>query len=150
MVGFLIYFTISTINISMRKQILISLFILTSCAGFAQGFFEVTSFVGALSDDPAKDWTQGWTNFDPKNTAYPAPNDVTTLDATTSDAGHKHITGNITIGGVGVVYLLKGIITIDSSASLTINAGTFIRGEGDILTGNYALVNVHRGGKILY
>ena len=28
------------------------------------GFFEVTTFIGALSPDPAKDWTQGWTNFD--------------------------------------------------------------------------------------
>ena len=29
------------------------------------GFFEVTSFIGALSPDPARDWTQtGWANFD--------------------------------------------------------------------------------------
>jgi hypothetical protein len=28
------------------------------------GFFEVTTFIGALSPDPALDWTQGWTNFD--------------------------------------------------------------------------------------
>jgi hypothetical protein len=28
------------------------------------GFFEVTTFIGALSPDPAQDWTQGWTNFD--------------------------------------------------------------------------------------
>jgi hypothetical protein len=28
------------------------------------GFFEVTTFVGALSPDPALDWTAGWTNFD--------------------------------------------------------------------------------------
>jgi hypothetical protein len=28
------------------------------------GFFEVTTFIGALSPDPALDWTLGWTNFD--------------------------------------------------------------------------------------
>jgi len=29
------------------------------------GFFEVTTFIGALSPDPAQDWTAGaWTNFD--------------------------------------------------------------------------------------
>jgi hypothetical protein len=28
------------------------------------GFFEVTTFIGALSPNPAEDWTQGWTNFD--------------------------------------------------------------------------------------
>jgi hypothetical protein len=28
------------------------------------GFFDVTTFIGALSPDPALDWTQGWTNFD--------------------------------------------------------------------------------------
>ena len=29
------------------------------------GFFEVTTFIGAVSPDPALDWThEGWTNFD--------------------------------------------------------------------------------------
>ena len=28
------------------------------------GFFEVTTFIGALGPDPAQDWTQGWTDFD--------------------------------------------------------------------------------------
>jgi hypothetical protein len=28
------------------------------------GFFQVTTFIGALSPDPALDWTTGWTNFD--------------------------------------------------------------------------------------
>jgi hypothetical protein len=28
------------------------------------GFFEVTTFIGALSPDPAQDWTLGWTNYD--------------------------------------------------------------------------------------
>jgi hypothetical protein len=27
------------------------------------GFFEVALFIGALSSDPAQDWTQGWTDF---------------------------------------------------------------------------------------
>jgi hypothetical protein len=29
------------------------------------GFFEVTTWIGALSPDPAQDWTQqGWTNYE--------------------------------------------------------------------------------------
>ncbi|MPY86363.1 MAG: T9SS C-terminal target domain-containing protein [Luteitalea sp.] len=28
------------------------------------GFFQVTTFIGALSPDPAQDWTRGWTNFE--------------------------------------------------------------------------------------
>jgi hypothetical protein len=28
------------------------------------GFFEVTTFIGALSPNAAEDWTHGWTNFD--------------------------------------------------------------------------------------
>ncbi|MGH9162364.1 MAG: hypothetical protein ACRD2X_20560 [Vicinamibacteraceae bacterium] len=28
------------------------------------GFFEVTTYIGALSPDPAQDWTRGWTNFE--------------------------------------------------------------------------------------
>jgi hypothetical protein len=28
------------------------------------GFFEVTTFIGALSPDPAQDWTRGWTDFE--------------------------------------------------------------------------------------
>jgi hypothetical protein len=27
------------------------------------GFFEVTTFIGALSADPGQDWTAGWTAF---------------------------------------------------------------------------------------
>lgn len=27
------------------------------------GFFEIAQFIGALSSDPAQDWTQGWTSF---------------------------------------------------------------------------------------
>ena len=28
------------------------------------GFFDVTTYIGALSPDPERDWTRGWTNFD--------------------------------------------------------------------------------------
>jgi hypothetical protein len=27
------------------------------------GFFDVTTFIGALSPDPDQDWTRGWTDY---------------------------------------------------------------------------------------
>jgi hypothetical protein len=30
------------------------------------GFFQVAQFVGALSPDPASDWTKGWTDYSVK------------------------------------------------------------------------------------
>ena len=61
-------------------------------------FYE-TEFVGALSGLPAEDWTQGWTNWDPKNTAYPAVTDANTLDGMAAGlpvVGEKRITNTLT------------------------------------------------------
>ncbi|MFH1119328.1 MAG: hypothetical protein V1775_05855 [Bacteroidota bacterium] len=57
-----------------RKSILFALMLWASIAGFAQitdPFFEKTTYVGAFG---TSDWTQGWTNWDPQNTAYPVHN----------------------------------------------------------------------------
>lgn len=105
---------------------------------------DVTSFVGALSTDPAKDWTKTWTNWTPSTTVYPATTDAVTLN----DASHvKVITGNLTLDA-NQVYLLTSILSIESGASLTIPAGTIIRGEADADAGNYATIVVAKGGKI--
>ena len=114
-------------------------------------FYE-TEFVGALSGLPAEDWTQGWTNWDPKNTAYPAVTDANTLDGMAAGlpvVGEKRITNTLTLDA-NQVYLLKGIIVVDNGGKLVIPAGTIIRAQADLSTNpkNYACIVVERGGKI--
>src|SRR5688572_26109331 len=86
---------------------------------------EQTTFVGALSADPAEDWTIGWTNFDPENTAYPDPTDLTTLngmDGALPVPGEKNITSTLTLDA-GQVYQLSGMIVVRDGGKLVIPAG---------------------------
>lgn len=118
----------------------------------AQFAFDKTTFVGALSADAAQDWTQGWTNWDPKNAAYPAPTDITTLDGTATTLpvpGVKKIAGTLTLDATKT-YLLKGFIVVPDGAKLVIPAGTIIRAQADLNSTpkNYASIIVERGGQI--
>jgi hypothetical protein len=113
---------------------------------------KTTSYVGALSSVAADDWTTGWTNFDPKNTAYATPNDTTTLNGMLSNlpvVGEKDITSTLTLDAAKI-YLLKGFIVVRSGGKLVIPAGTVIRAIADVTTTpkNYASILVERGGKI--
>jgi hypothetical protein len=137
-------------NKNLRFYLLFLAFTFIASVSFAQanwGFLK-TNYVGALSADPAADWTTKWTNFDPKNTAYPAANDLTTLDGLAS-GGSKKISGTLTLDG-SKVYLLKGLIVVPSGAKLVIPAGTIIRAQADLSTTpkNYASIVVERGGQI--
>lgn len=114
--------------------------------------FKKTSYVGALSADAAQDWTKGWTNFDPKTTAYPAPTDTTTLNGmlnTLPVRGEKVLAGTVTLDATKV-YLLKGFVVVPNGVKLVIPAGTVIRALADLSSTpkNYATINVERGGKI--
>jgi hypothetical protein len=117
----------------------------------AQGqFFEKVNFVGALDSDPSKDWTAGWANFNPKSTTYPAVNDTTTLNGIDGGMnGKKELSADLTLDA-SKVYLLKGIIVVPSGRTLTVPAGTVIRGRADVnaTPKNYACIVVERGGKI--
>lgn len=84
-------------------------------------FFEYTNYRGALSADTTKDWTKGWTNFDPNNTNYPA----TTVSIPAGD-----ITTNTTWTKNNVYLLNDGYVYVTNNATLTIEAGTVIRGSG--------------------
>lgn len=113
---------------------------------------EITSYVGALSQDPNNDWTNGWTNWDPNNSNYPDPTDTLTLNGMLSSLpipGELRITGNLQLDN-SKVYLLKGIITITDGASLIIPEGTIIRALADLNSTpkNYASIIIERGGKI--
>src|SRR6187401_1670661 len=113
---------------------------------------EQTAYVGALSDDPYADWTLGWTNFDPINTVYPEPDDITTLDGMSPSnpvPGELNITTSLTLDA-GKVYLLSGLIVVRDGGELNIPAGTVIRALADLNSTpkNYASIVVERGGII--
>ncbi|MDD2305135.1 MAG: T9SS type A sorting domain-containing protein [Prolixibacteraceae bacterium] len=105
-------------------------------ASIDNSFFDHVNYIGAF--DGSYNWTTGWTEWDPVNKAY--------ADATTTKGNGQfamatgtHITANETWSGV---IKLDGWVYVDAGATLTINAGTVIRG-----TEKSALI-VQRGGKI--
>ncbi len=108
---------------------------LGSVAMAQDAFWTPTTYRGAFpvtDNTPATDWTSGWANFDPENTAYPAT--VTTVSA--------DITTNTTWSGV---VKLMNKVYVKNNATLTIAPGTIIR--GDKLTQGTLLIT--RGAKII-
>jgi len=89
-------------------------------AGVAQSqFWTQTSYKGAFpitDNTAATDWTSGWSNFDPENTTYPATSTTVSAD----------ITADVTWSGV---VLLQNKVYVKNNATLTIAAGTIIRGD---------------------
>ncbi len=81
------------------------------------------------------DWTAGWANWTPQNTAYPATTDVIA-------AGD--ITTNTTLVS-SKVYLLDGWVYVKSGATLTIEPGTVIRGS----KANKGALIIEKGAKIM-
>lgn len=97
----------------------------------AQDFFITGSYRGAFDQI---DWTQGWTNWNPRNTSYPT--------------GAVTVQGNITTNTTWTAsntYLLKGYVYVKNGATLTIEPGTIIRCDG--LSSSTLIVT--RGSKII-
>jgi hypothetical protein len=95
-------------------------------------FFTPTTYIGAF--DGTTDWTAGWTNFNPQTTVYP-PTTVT-IPAGNISTNTTWTSNN--------VYLLNGFVYVTSGATLTIQAGTIIRGDKV----NKGTIIVEKGGKI--
>ncbi len=95
-------------------------------------FFQEVDYRGAFG---AVDWTDGWANWAPQNTAYPA---------TTQVLAAGDITVNTTLSA-NQVYLLDGWVYIKSGATLTIEPGTIIRGS----KANKGAIIVEKGAKII-
>ena len=141
----------------MKKNLQILMIVLAACsasflAAQSNFKFEQTSYVGALSGDPAKDWTKGWSNWDPKTTAYTAPTDTVVLNgmvSTLPKVGEKLITNTVTLDA-SKTYLLKGIIVVKSGGKLVVPAGTVVRCLANLSSTpvNYASIVVERGGQI--
>ena len=129
----------------MKKIILYLLFGASALNSQAQ-FFEKVDYAGALSTDPSKDWTKGWTNWNPKSTAYPIFTDTTTL---TSSTGEVDITSTVELDA-SKVYLLQSLVVVKSGGRLIIPAGTIIRGlaNSQSTPKQYACIVVERGGWI--
>lgn len=97
----------------------------------AQKFFSSTTYKGAFN---TVDWTTGWTNWNPRNTSYPAPNVTVTGEIT-----------NNTTWTANKTYLISGYVYVKNGATLTIEPGTIIRGEQST-TGTLVIT---RGAKIV-
>jgi hypothetical protein len=99
-------------------------------------FFTNVSYRGAFGQGAGANWMTGWTNFDPRNAVYPGTGEPgglagkTRVDvgaATPGGDGYTHITSNTTWTS-GNVYYLLGAVAVDAGITLTIQAGTVIRG----------------------
>jgi hypothetical protein len=109
-------------KLSMKKTLLIGMIALSGLMAKAQtAFFEGVPYKGAFAPQPATPWTAGWTNFDPLNTVYPA----TTVTVPGGD-----ITTNTTWTANNVYLLDDGYVYVTNGATLTIEPGTVIRGQG--------------------
>ena len=94
----------------------------------------VVNYKGAF--DPADSmWTKNWTNFNPQNAVYGAP----TVQVT------GYISANTTWKS-SKVYQLNGPVMVINGATLTIEAGTVIRGNA--MSSNSSLI-ITRGCKIM-
>ncbi|MFY7965889.1 MAG: T9SS type A sorting domain-containing protein [Chitinophagaceae bacterium] len=97
-------------------------------------FLKSVSYRGAFAPSPTAMWTTGWANWDPQNTTY----------ASTTVNVNDSITTN-TVWTKNNVYKLQGLIYVTNNATLTIEAGTVVR--GDDATANSTLI-ITRGAKL--
>ncbi|WP_316824966.1 hypothetical protein [Pedobacter miscanthi] len=102
-----------------------------SSESLADAFFDKVSYKGAFG---STDWTASWTNFTPKVTVY--------AEATETLQGS--IDANRTLDATKV-YKLVGFVYVKEGVTLTIPAGTVIRGDKD----SKATLVVTRGGKLI-
>jgi hypothetical protein len=116
------------------KQSILSMAALLCAATMANAQVEPTDYRGAFAPAPTRMWTESWTNFDPQNAAYGTPT--------------VNVSGTITTNTTWTrnnVYLLQGLVYIDTLVTLTIEPGTVIRGDNN--TANSSLI-VRRGAKL--
>lgn len=100
-------------------------------------FWTKVDYIGAFGTE---DWTAGWSNFNPQTTVYPATTSTKGNGNITVATG-EHLTTNTT--WAKGVYKLSGWVIVDSNVTLTIAAGTVVRGVTN------AAIMVKRGGKLV-
>ena len=102
----------------MKKNYFIA--ILTLIVNLAVAQIEPTSYRGAFAPAPTAQWTDSWTNYDPKNEPY---TDAATIVNVTTD-----ITTSTT-WTTGKTYKLAGLIYVRNNAVLTIQPGVVVKGN---------------------
>jgi len=112
------------------------LFISLKAQKITDSFLDKVNYIGAF--DGTNDWTAGWTEWAPESAVYPDAT-ITKGNGVFDHDGGLHITADETWSGV---ILLDGWVYVDDGATLTIDAGTIIRG-----TAKSVLV-IERGGMI--
>ncbi len=119
----------------MKKKSFLTVFLLgiimSINAQITNPFFDHVNYIGAF--DGVNNWTSGWANFNPDVVDYP------TTTATLIDSIYTNTTLN-----ASTVYKLMGFVYVTQNATLTIPAGTIIRG-GDAT----ASLIVEKGSKII-
>ncbi|MBK7763330.1 MAG: hypothetical protein IPI46_08140 [Bacteroidetes bacterium] len=118
----------------MTKKILTLTFLLAITGMIAMAQVP-TTYRGAFEPAPTPMWTDNWTNWDPQNASYGAPT-VTVTGVITSN----------TTWTKDNVYLLQGTVFVDSLVTLTIEAGTVVRGDANTVI---SALSIQRGGKII-
>jgi hypothetical protein len=118
----------------MKKNFL-SIMTLLLTATLVNAQVEVTSYRGAFAPAPVRMWTESWTNFNPQNAVYGTSNVNVSGTITTNTTWTKNN-----------VYLLQGLVYVDTLVTLTIEPGTVIM--GDNATANSSLV-IRRGAKLI-
>lgn len=111
---------------------ILSLVMITAVAVNAQ---VATNYRGAFAPAPAAQWTDNWTNWDPQNTYYPVHTDSVQGSITTNTTWTKD-----------KVYLIKGLVYVDTLVTLTIEPGTVILGDHRTVISTLV---VSRGGKLI-
>ncbi len=118
----------------MKKTLITSLLLVILFGIKAQitnPFFEHVSYMGAF--DGTNNWTTGWANFNPDTVNYPATNIIVQDSISTN-----------TTWTSSNVYELKGFVYLTQGTTLTIQAGTVIRGGNAT-----ASLIVEKGAKLI-
>ena len=119
----------------MTKKILTVAFLLAITSMVAMAQVVTTTYRGAFAPAPEAMWTDNWTNWDPQNAYYGTPT-VTVSGVITSN----------TTWTKNNVYLLQGLVFVDSLVTLTIEAGTVVRGDANTII---STLIIQRGGKLI-
>ena len=118
----------------MKKFYLIALFALV--CNFASAQIESVAYRGAFAPAPAAMWTDSWTNWSPKTTEY--ADSATVVNVTTDITVNTTWTADKT-------YKLTGLIYVRNNATLTIQAGTLVKG---VYTNTGTALIVTKGAKL--
>ena len=110
----------------MKKILSFAILAFLATATFAQ--IKKVPYRGAFAPSPVTPWTDKWANFDPQNTVYPSTTVPIGRPANTATAAGANITTNTT-WTKNNVYELCGLVYVTNGATLTIEAGTIIRGS---------------------